>query len=51
MGYALFRLKRFQEAKEMFWTSLNLVSTEVAKNEVGEWVERCDWTEGFRFSR
>jgi tetratricopeptide (TPR) repeat protein len=45
MGYALFRLRRFQEAKVLFWTSLNHVSTEVAQNEVGEWVDRCEWME------
>jgi tetratricopeptide (TPR) repeat protein len=45
MGSALFRLRRFEEAKIEFWKSLNSLSTEVAKNEVNEWIERCEWME------
>lgn len=45
MGAALFRLRRFEEAKMQFWNSLNFLSTEVAKNEVNEWIERCEWME------
>ncbi len=44
-GYALFRLRRFEDAKSRFWESLNFVDTEAAKNEVNDWVERCDWME------
>lgn len=44
-GYVLFRLRRFEDAKSGFWQSLNYVDTEVAKNEVNDWVERCDWME------
>ncbi len=43
IGYALFRLKRFEEAKSAYWRSLNTIATNVAKNEVDEWVERCDF--------
>jgi tetratricopeptide (TPR) repeat protein len=43
IGYAKFRLKRFEEAKSAYWRSLNVVATNVAKNEVDEWVERCDF--------
>jgi len=45
IGYDLFRLRRFQEAKATFWTSLNYLATEVARNEVDDWVERCEWME------
>ena len=42
-GRALFRLRRYEEAKASFWVSLNSVSTEVAQHEAGDWIERCDW--------
>jgi tetratricopeptide (TPR) repeat protein len=45
LGYALFRLTRFQEARAAFWTSLNYLSTQVALNQVNDWVERCEWME------
>ncbi|HCV43681.1 MAG TPA: hypothetical protein DGH68_09375 [Bacteroidetes bacterium] len=45
LGYDLFHLKRFQEAKSAFWNSLNYLSTEVAANEVNDWLERCEWME------
>ena len=43
IGYALFRLKRFEEAKASFWISLNSFSSAVAHNEVDEWIDRCTW--------
>jgi hypothetical protein len=43
VGYDLFHLKRFEDAKAAFWNSLNFLSTEVALNEVNDWVERCEW--------
>jgi tetratricopeptide (TPR) repeat protein len=43
LGKTLFRLKRFQEARKHFWLSLNFISTDVAVNEVNEWIERCEW--------
>ncbi len=43
MGFALFRLKRFEDAKRMYWQSLNFVRSEVARNEVNDWVDRCNW--------
>ena len=45
MGYDLFRLRRFGESKSLFWTSLNYLSSQVAVNEVNNWVERCEWME------
>jgi tetratricopeptide (TPR) repeat protein len=45
IGYGLFRLKKFEDAKSAFWSSLNYLSTEVAVNEVNDWVERCEWME------
>jgi hypothetical protein len=44
-GLALYRLRRFQAAKEKFWFSLNAVQTDAARAEVDDWVERCDWME------
>jgi hypothetical protein len=44
-GLALYRLGMFQRAKEKFWLSLNAVQTDEARNEVDDWVERCDWME------
>ncbi len=43
MGFALFRLKRFEDPKRMYWQSLNFVHSEVARNEVNDWVDRCNW--------
>ena len=45
VGYALYRLSRFQKAKEMFWLSLNAVQTHAAQDDVDDWVERCDYME------
>lgn len=46
LGYSLFRLKEFEQAKSAFWQSLNFVATDVAKNRVNDWVERCAWMKG-----
>jgi tetratricopeptide (TPR) repeat protein len=43
VGEALFRLRRFQEAKASFWLSLNNVYSSGAKALVDQWIERCDW--------
>jgi hypothetical protein len=43
VGRTLFYLERFQEAKAAFWSSLNHVSTQVALNEVTDWIERCEF--------
>jgi len=45
IGKALFKLKRFQEARSFFWQSLNAVSTRATIDEVNEWVDRCEWSE------
>ena len=45
IGYNLFRLRRFEEAKSSFWVSLNYMSSQVDVNEINDWVERCDWME------
>ena len=42
-GIALFRLRRFQEAKARFWYSLNARADDVSLNEVNDWVARCEW--------
>ncbi len=47
VGYDLFRLRRFQDARTSFWTSLNYLDDEVARNEVDDWVERCEWMETY----
>jgi hypothetical protein len=43
IGYALFRMRRFQEAKASFWVSLNSFSTDVTRDDVNDWIDRCDW--------
>jgi tetratricopeptide (TPR) repeat protein len=43
LGYSLFRLSRFEEARAAFWYSLNHIATEAAHNEVNEWLDRCTW--------
>ncbi len=43
LGTALFRQRRFDEAKVAFWASLNHHNSEWARVEMNEWVERCDW--------
>lgn len=48
IGTVLFRLKRFEDAKAAFWMSLNYVPTEVAQNEVNDWVDRCEWMKAHR---
>ncbi len=46
-GHDLFRLRRFEEARSAFWNSLNTLSTEVAVDEVNDWVDRCEWMEKY----
>lgn len=43
MGTALFRLRRFEEAKLHFWRSLNSWATDVAQQQADEWIQRCEW--------
>ena len=43
MARALFRLKRYEDAKASFWISLNSVSSEAFQHHVEDWIERCDW--------
>ncbi len=43
IGLAQFRLRRFGEARESFWNSLNERDTRQAVNEVNDWVDRCEW--------
>ncbi|MFN0159531.1 MAG: hypothetical protein ACKVRP_15825 [Bacteroidota bacterium] len=47
MGLALFRLRRFREARTAFWTSLNFINTDVAQDEINEWIDRCEWIEEY----
>ncbi len=47
MGRALFHLRRFQEARTAFWTSLNFINTDVAQDEINEWIDRCEWIEEY----
>lgn len=46
IGHALFRSRRFADAQIAFWRSLNAVATEVAQQDVNEWIERCEWMKG-----
>jgi hypothetical protein len=43
IGLSLYRLGKFEKAKEKFWFSLNAVDTDAARVEVDDWVERCDY--------
>jgi len=43
IGAALYRLKRYHDAKMYFWISLNVSASEVAVNAVNTWIDRCDW--------
>jgi hypothetical protein len=43
IGVALFRLRRFRDARESFWTSLNQRDSRQAVNDVNDWVDRCEW--------
>jgi tetratricopeptide (TPR) repeat protein len=45
MGTNLFRLRRFQEAREKFWVSLNYYGIETAQNEMNDNVDRSEWME------
>jgi len=47
MGVALFRLRRFQEAKTYFQRSLNSLASPMAINEDTTWIHRCDWMENY----
>jgi len=44
-GLALYRLGRYQKAREMFWLSLNAVQNDAAHAEVEDWIQRCEWME------
>jgi tetratricopeptide (TPR) repeat protein len=48
-GHALFRLKKFQEAKAAYWLSLNFHPGEAAYNDVITCVERCEWMSAHGF--
>ncbi len=48
LGVALFRMKRFDEAKIAFWTSLNHHNSEWSRIDMNEWIERCNWMNDHR---
>ncbi len=43
MGVLLFRLKRYEDAKAVFWGSLNYDSSDVMQYRVEDWIGRCEW--------
>ncbi len=43
IGQALFRLKRFQDAKAAFWNSLNVGYSDAAEASVNRMIDMCDW--------
>jgi hypothetical protein len=43
LGSSLFFQERFQEARAIFWTSLNYRTSESWRLKIEEWVDRCDW--------
>lgn len=44
LGRALYRLGRFDDARVAFWNSLNRVDTDVARERVDTWLDRCEWS-------
>ncbi len=42
-GMALFHAGEYDEARAVFWRSLNAISSDASRNAVLEWVERCEW--------
>jgi len=43
MGVLLFRLKRYDEARTVFWRSLNYDDGEMMQHRVEDWIDRCEW--------
>jgi len=43
LGETLFCLGRYGKSRDVFWTSLNAVATEVAEERVNAWIDRCEW--------
>lgn len=43
MGASLFQLQRYGEARTAFSLSLNAAATEVARLDVADWIDRCEW--------
>jgi tetratricopeptide (TPR) repeat protein len=44
LGQALYRLGRFDEARVAFWNSLNAVDTDLSRERVDDWIDRCEWS-------
>lgn len=49
-GYGLFKLRRWEEAKIAYWSSLNFISSEATKNEIFNNVDRCEWMKNYKRS-
>jgi tetratricopeptide (TPR) repeat protein len=43
MGVLLFRLKRYNDAKAVFWGSLNHDDGEMMQYLMEDWIDRCEW--------
>jgi tetratricopeptide (TPR) repeat protein len=50
LGEIFFRQKKFQSARLHFWQSLNYISNEASIQRVDDWLERCEWYEGNKFT-
>lgn len=44
LGESLYRLGRFDEARAAFWNSLNAVDTDLSRERVDDWIDRCEWS-------
>jgi hypothetical protein len=43
LGLALYSRGFYEQARGVFWSSLNVVRSETALLEVTDWIERCQW--------
>ncbi len=43
MASSLFQLQRYAEARTAFSLSLNALATEVARLDIADWIDRCEW--------
>jgi hypothetical protein len=40
---ASYRAGKFEQAKSMFWEAQNFTQSPILLQQIGEWIERCDW--------
>jgi len=42
-GEAFYRAGEFERSKAMFWEAQNFTQSPATAQQIGEWIERCDW--------